>query len=152
MNVDVQIVSKAGGIPAAEEIRRWVERAASDEAQDPDAEISVRVVDEPEMQILNCDFRGQDKPTNVLSFPAGDVEGLPTGVPRTLGDIVVCATVVQREAAEQGKAASDHWGHMLVHGVLHLLGHDHVTESEAHAMEGLERTILAGLGIADPYE
>ena len=152
INVDVQIASKARGIPTPEEIRRWVEFAALNEVRAPDFEISVRVVDEHEMQALNLDFRGQDKSTNVLSFAAGDVAGLPTGVPHTLGDIVVCATVVEREAAEQGKAASDHWGHMLVHGVLHLLGHDHMTESEAEAMEGLERTILAGLGIADPYE
>ena len=151
-NVDVQIASEARGIPAAEDIRRWVEHAASAEARDRDLEISVRVVDEPEMQALNRDYRDQDKPTNVLSFPAGEVEGLPSEVSCMLGDIVVCATVVEREAAAQGKVTSDHWSHMLVHGVLHLLGHDHMTESEAEAMEGLERSILAGLGIADPYE
>jgi probable rRNA maturation factor len=151
-SIEVQIASEAAGIPPPDEIRRWVEYAASRELRGSDAEIAVRVVDEPEMQMLNRDYRDQDKPTNVLSFPAGDVEGLPVDVSRVLGDIVVCATVVAREAAEQGKRPSDHWGHMLVHGVLHLLGHDHMTPSEAVAMEGLERTILAGLGIADPYE
>ena len=124
-NVDVQIASEAQGIPAAEDIRRWVEHAASAGVRDRDFEISVRVVDESEMQALNRDYRDQDKPTNVLSFPAGDVAGLPSDVSHMLGDIVVCATVVEREAAAQGKPASDHWGHMLVHGVLHLLGHDH---------------------------
>jgi probable rRNA maturation factor len=150
--VDVQIASDAPGIPSPDEIRRWVEHAASTEVRVPDAEIAVRVVDEREMQTLNRDYRDQDKPTNVLSFPAGDVDGLPAGAPHLLGDIVVCAAVVAREAAEQGKRPSDHWGHMLVHGVLHLLGHDHMNEAEAEAMESLERTILADLGIADPYE
>jgi probable rRNA maturation factor len=152
MIVDVQIATDAKGVPTSEEIRRWVERAASNELQDPDLEISVRVVDEHEMQHLNREYREQDKTTNVLSFPAGDVAGLPKGVSPVLGDIVICAAVVEREAAEQGKTAADHWGHMLVHGVLHLLGYDHTTASEAEAMEGLEREILADLGIADPYE
>jgi len=152
MNVDVQIVSNAAGIPSADDIGQWVKRAVSTAAADSDAEVSVRVVDEDEMQTLNREYRDQDKPTNVLSFPAGDVDGMPRGVISPLGDIVVCAAVVAREAEEQGKTLGDHWSHMLVHGALHLLGHDHVTESEADAMESLERGILADLGIADPYQ
>jgi probable rRNA maturation factor len=152
MIVDVQIATDAEGIPPPGEIRRWVEHAASNELRDTDHEISVRVVDEDEMRTLNCGYRGQDKTTNVLSFPAGDIAGLPQGISLMLGDIVVCAAVVEREAAEQGKTATDHWGHMLVHGVLHLLGYDHETVSDAEKMEGLEREILAELGIADPYE
>ena len=152
MNVDVQIVSNASGIPSADAIGQWVERAVSTAAAGSDAEVSVRIVDEDEMQTLNRDYRDQDKPTNVLSFPAGGVDGLPPGVTPPLGDIVVCAAVVAREAEEQGKTLNDHWGHMLVHGALHLLGHDHMTTSEASAMESLERKILAGLGIADPYQ
>jgi len=152
MNVDVQIATSVSGIPTVSNIQRWVECAVTTKVVDPATEVLVRVVDEDEMQTLNRDFRDQDKPTNVLSFPAGDVTGLPTGAVWMLGDIVVCAAVVVREAGEQGKALDDHWGHMLVHGVLHLLGHDHETESEADEMEGLEREILAGLGIADPYE
>ena len=152
MNVDVQIATIANGIPPVGDIQRWVAAAVAAKATDPATEVSVRVVDEDEMQTLNRDYRDQDKPTNVLSFPAGDVQGLPTGTDTSLGDIVVCATVVAREASEQGKLLDDHWGHMLVHGVLHLLGHDHMTESEADEMERLEREILAGLGIADPYE
>jgi len=151
MKVDVQVVSDAAGIPSADDIGQWVERAVSMLAADSDAEVSVRVVDEDEMQTLNRDYRDQDKPTNVLSFPAGNVDGLPREIVPPLGDIVVCAAIVAREAEEQGKTLNDHWGHMLVHGALHLLGHDHMTESEAEAMEGLEREILAGFGIADPY-
>ena len=152
MNVDVQIVSNAAGIPSADDIGQWVKRAVSTVAADSDAEVSVRIVDEDEMQTLNREYRDQDKPTNVLSFPTGDVDGMPPGVTSPLGDIVVCATVVAREAEEQGKTLDEHWSHMLVHGALHLLGHDHLTESQADAMESLEREILAGLGIADPYQ
>lgn len=152
MNVDVQIATSTDGIPSVGDIQHWVKTAIAANVADPSAEVSVRVVDEEEMQILNRDYRDQDKPTNVLAFPAGDVQGLPPGASRSLGDIVVCAAVVAREAGEQGKALDDHWSHMLVHGVLHLLGHDHMTESETGEMEGLEREILAGLGIADPYQ
>ena len=152
MNVDVQIVSNAAGIPSADDIGQWVKRAVSTVAADSDAEVSVRIVDEDEMQTLNRDYRDQDKPTNVLSFPTGDADGMPPGVTSPLGDIVVCAAVVAREAEEQGKTLDEHWSHMLVHGALHLLGHDHLTESQADAMESLEREILAGLGIADPYQ
>ena len=122
-------------------------------AADPerDVEVSVRVVDEAEMQALNRDYRDQDKPTNVLAFPAGDAGFVPPGETPLLGDIVVCAGIVAREADEQGKPLEHHWGHMLVHGTLHLLGHDHATDSEAQAMEALERHILESLGIPDPY-
>jgi probable rRNA maturation factor len=126
-------------------------RAAAAVGRDGDCTVSVRVVDEDEMHTLNRNFRDQDKPTNVLSFPAGEIAGLPASEMPILGDIVVCAGVVTREAAEQGKAVADHWGHMIVHGTLHLLGHDHKSAAEAAAMEGLERDILAGLGITDPY-
>ena len=152
MNVDVQIVSNAAGIPSADDIGQWVKCAVGAAAADSDVEVSVRIVDEDEMQKLNRDYRDQDKPTNVLSFPTGDADAMPPGVTSPLGDIVVCATVVAREAEEQGKTLGDHWSHMLVHGALHLLGHDHLTESEGDAMESLEREILAGLGIADPYQ
>lgn len=156
MNVDIQIVTNADGVPPVGKIQRWVAAAVAakvaDQTDDPAAVVSVRVVDEDEMQTLNRNYRDQDKPTNVLSFPAGDVQGLPADTDTSLGDIVVCAAVVAREAREQGKTLDDHWGHMLVHGVLHLLGHNHMTDSEADEMEGFEREILAGLGIANPYE
>jgi len=103
------------------------------------------------MRGLNRDYRGKDKPTNVLSFPAGQVAGLPDAEPVPLGDIVVCADVVSDEAATQEKAPADHWAHMLVHGTLHLLGFDHEDETDAATMEALETRILAAGGVADPY-
>ena len=151
MEVEVQIASDASGIPSAASIRQWVASAVGAVAPDRSGDVSVRIVDEDEMRALNKDYRDQDKPTNVLSFPAGTVEGLPAGETPMLGDIVVCANVLTREASEQGKAIADHWGHIVVHGTLHLLGHDHTSEPEASEMETLERDILAGLGIADPY-
>jgi len=109
----------------------------------------VRIVDEPEMRELNARYRHKDYPTNVLSFPAE----LPPGVDvPLLGDIVICAPVVNREATEQHKAPRAHWAHMLVHGTLHLLGHDHERERDAAVMEALERRILAGLKFPDPYQ
>jgi len=151
MSIDVQVASDAAGIPSGEAVRGWVERTVR--ATDPrrDAEVSVRIVDEPEMHVLNRDYRDQDKPTNVLAFPAGDADFVPPGEAPLLGDVVVCAGVVAREAQEQGKLLEHHWAHMLVHGTLHLLGYDHISEEQAETMEALERRILGGFGIADPY-
>jgi probable rRNA maturation factor len=151
MSVDVQVASDAAGIPDAEDIREWVEHTIRVTGPRRDCDVSIRIVDAGEMQVLNRDYRDQDKPTNVLAFPAGDAGFAPPGERPLLGDIVVCAGIVAQEAGEQGKALGDHWGHMLVHGTLHLLGHDHQTDHEAEAMESLERDILASLGIADPY-
>lgn len=150
VSVDVQNASAAAGAPDDEEIQALVAVVIGQYANLPAAEVSVRIVDEDEGRQLNKDFRGKDKATNVLSFPAGH-EGLPKDMPRSLGDIVICAPVVEREAAEQGKAPADHWAHMLVHGALHLLGYDHQAEQDAEAMEALERQILAAHGVADPY-
>lgn len=136
------------GVPAAASFRRWVEAALSGAKRRRATELSIRIVDATEGRALNRDYRGKDYATNVLSFEAD----LPPGLKLPLiGDIVICAPVVAREAAEQGKPPRDHWAHLTVHGVLHLLGHDHILEAEAEAMEALETRILAGLGIADPY-
>ena len=151
MIVDIQIAAADAGIPAIESIREWVQLAVNETEPGRDVEVSVRVVDEHEMRKLNRDYRQQDKPTNVLAFPAGDAAFVPPGERPLLGDIVVCASVVAREADEQGKPLDHHWCHMLVHGILHLLGHDHDTDQEAKAMEAVERRVLASLGIADPY-
>jgi probable rRNA maturation factor len=134
----------------SEDIADWVGRTA-DSVGEGESEISVRVVDVTEMQQLNSEFRGKDSPTNVLSFPAGDIDGLPDGTEKPLGDLVVCASVVNDEAATQGKAVEDHWAHMIVHGTLHLLGFDHEKDAEAAVMESREIKILHDHGIANPY-
>jgi len=113
------------------------------------AVVSVILTDDAEQQRLNRDFRGKDAPTNVLSFPIGDAT--PDGGPTILGDVVLAFETVAREAAEQKKPLADHLRHLVVHGVLHLLGFDHETDAEAEVMEALEREILAGLGVPDPY-
>ena len=112
------------------------------------ASVSVRIVDAEEGRALNQRWRERDRPTNVLSFPADLPPELELPL---LGDLVLCAPVVLREAAEQGKRAEDHWAHLVIHGVLHLLGMDHQDDAEAEEMEQREREILATLGIGDPY-
>ncbi|MCZ8063704.1 rRNA maturation RNase YbeY [Silanimonas sp.] len=135
------------GLPAAASVRRWVEAALA--GQRRAIELSVRYVDSDEGRALNRDYRGKDYATNVLSFP---VE-LPPGVRSPLlGDLVICAPVVALETLGQDKPLAHHHAHLVVHGVLHLLGMDHErSEAEADAMEARERTILARLGIPDPY-
>jgi probable rRNA maturation factor len=137
------------GLPAAASFRRWVTAAL--EGRVRRADLALRLVDEAEGQALNRHYRGKDYATNVLSFPAELPPGLPPGTLPILGDIVVCAPVVLREAREQGKPANAHFAHLTVHGVLHLLGFDHDDPREAVAMETLECQILASLDIADPY-
>ena len=132
------------------QLPQWV--AAALKGRIREADLAIRVVDAKEGQSLNRHYRGKDYATNVLSFPAEVPEGLPKGVKfPLLGDLVICAPVVAREAEEQGKALNAHYAHLTVHGVLHLLGWDHEDDKEADAMEQLEREILAELGIADPY-
>ncbi|MDX1500478.1 MAG: rRNA maturation RNase YbeY [Woeseiaceae bacterium] len=153
LTVDVEICCDPGGVPGEEFLRLWVGRAlAAANVELPGAaEVALRVVSPDEIRALNSRYRGRDRPTNVLSFPAERPAGLPDDVPATLGDIVVCAAVVAAEAAEQDKAGEAHWAHMLVHGTLHLLGFDHAAPAEATRMETLEAEILARSGIADPY-
>jgi probable rRNA maturation factor len=109
--------------------------------------LTVALMSDRGVRRLNRDFRGKDRPTNVLSFPAGIVAGRRV----ELGDVALALGVVRREAREQGKAAADHLAHLMVHGVLHLLGYDHENDHDAERMEQLERKALATLGIADPY-
>ena len=136
------------GLPGPTSFRRWAEAALRGAHWRKPAELSIRIVDSAEAAALNRDFRGRDYATNVLSFPAEP----PPGVSWTLlGDLAMCAPVVLREAVEQRKSARDHWAHLTIHGVLHLLGHDHLENQEAEAMETLEKYILARIGIADPY-
>jgi probable rRNA maturation factor len=135
----IQRASRAAHIPADRSLRRWAATVLP-----PGAEVTLRYVAEAEGRRLNHEFRGRDYATNVLSFPYGE---------RPLrGDIVICAPVVAREAREQGKAVVAHHAHLLVHGLLHLQGHDHeLGEREARRMEARERRILALLGFPDPY-
>lgn len=138
------------GVPAAVSFRKWV--AAALRGRIREADLAIRLVGAREGRALNRHYRGKDYATNVLSFPAELPEGLPKGVKLPLlGDLVLCAPVVAREAKEQNKDLRAHYAHLTVHGCLHLLGWDHEEPREAEAMEGLERVILAGLGLPDPY-
>lgn len=151
VTIDLQLASEAAGLPTAEQLQAWVETALS--SRHDDAELCIRIVDAPESQQLNRDYRGKDKPTNVLSFPFE----APVGIELQwldncpLGDLVICAPVVMTEADQQDKPLLHHWAHMVVHGVLHLLGYDHISDEQAQEMEPLEVQILAKLGIDDPY-
>ncbi|HSG59691.1 MAG TPA: rRNA maturation RNase YbeY [Woeseiaceae bacterium] len=153
VTADIHVACDAEGIPSTALIREWISAAVrgAGVASDADIEVGVRVVSADEMRELNRQYREQGKATNVLSFDAGDIAGLPAGMPRFLGDVVICAAVVADEARQQGKPLEAHWAHMLVHGTLHLLGHDHVTDAEAETMEALETRILAAGKVADPY-
>ncbi|MGP1572531.1 MULTISPECIES: rRNA maturation RNase YbeY [Aggregatibacter] len=147
MIIDLQIAcEQETGLPTAEQIEQWATAAV--QPQSDEVEMTVRIVDEAESHALNLNYRGKDRPTNVLSFPfeCPDEVELPL-----LGDLVICRQVVEREAQEQEKPLMAHWAHMVVHGSLHLLGYDHIEDDEAEEMESLETQIMTGLGFADPY-
>jgi len=149
MPVEIQRQLELEGIPDNASLRACAEAALDDPAQ---ADICLRIVDEAEGRALNLEWRGRDYATNVLSFPGSIPPGLPAGaVPGLMGDVVLCAPVIAREARAQHKPLTDHWAHLVVHGVLHLRGFDHIEQPSAARMERLERRILAGLGIPDPY-
>jgi probable rRNA maturation factor len=147
IDLDLQIVAEASDLPSEADILRWVAAAVGDAMAE--AQLTVRITDEAEIRELNATYRGKDYATNVLSFPFEAPPGVDLPL---LGDIVVCAAVVAREAAEQGKPLQAHWAHMVIHGTLHLLGYDHIEEVDAEEMEGLEIALLADLGYANPYE
>jgi probable rRNA maturation factor len=145
--VNVQDVAHVKGTPSPQQLRAWARRALGAAAR---GELTLRIVDEEESAALNSRYRRKRGPTNVLSFGGGDAPETRGELP-PLGDLVICAAVVQREAREQGKPAPAHWAHMVVHGVLHLQGYDHETSAEAATMEERERELLAALGFPDPY-
>lgn len=149
MSQNVQIKNVSGvraGIPSRQRLCDWVVLVLAEER--PQASVAIRIVGEAESEQLNSQWRGKYKPTNVLSFPMSLPDGIGDGF---IGDLVVCAPVVAREAQEQGKLPAAHWAHMVVHGVLHLLGYDHETETDAEKMESRETRLLASLGFPDPY-
>lgn len=145
-DIDVQYALSAPGLPSEDEIRGWALAALA--AHDRAAELTVRIVDEAEITALNRRYRGKDGPTNVLSFP---YEGFADVAGGLLGDVVICAPVVLAEAAQQGRPAAAHWAHLVIHGVLHLLGYDHQHAPDAERMEGRESELLAGLGFPNPW-
>ena len=157
--IDLQLATEAEPLPSLEQLEQWVGLATA-QLEKP-AEVTIRLVDDAESQQLNLDYRGKDKPTNVLSFPAEmdafeaefDIPELMAelGDDNYLGDLVISAPTVAREAQEQQKSLMDHWAHLVIHGCLHLQGYDHIEDAEAELMEGLEIQLLAKLGIANPY-
>ena len=136
------------GLPAPASFRRWAEATLQERLRRVD--LAIRLVGDREGRALNRHYRGKDYATNVLSFPAELPEDVRMKMP-VLGDIVMCAPVIAREAREQGKPLNAHYAHLTVHGILHLLGWDHENEREAEAMETLEREILGSMGFEDPY-
>ena len=156
LELDVQLAAEAAtDLPAGADFPAWIEAALQGAASEGGKQIagsalSLRLVGMEEGAELNSTWRHKAGPTNVLAFP-GPAEGLPPGVPREFGDLVICLPVVLREAAEQGKPTVSHLAHLVVHGTLHLLGYTHDEEADAARMEALETRVLAGLGIPDPY-
>jgi probable rRNA maturation factor len=138
--------------PAEEDFDAWLQAALRSAGVDANCQLTVRIVDEAESARLNERYRQRSGATNVLSFPAELPAAVLAQLPsRPLGDLAICAPLVAREADEQGKKRRDHWAHLVIHGVLHLLGYDHQAPVEAERMESLEVVILAGLGVDDPY-
>ena len=151
MNVTIELVNASGerGLPLRRQFKLWTEAALQGAGQSgPYHSVSIRLVNKEEAASLNNHYRHKDYATNVLSFP------VPAGLQAAgqLGDLALCAAVVKQEAAEQHKPAVNHWAHLVVHGVLHLLGYDHEINKDARKMETLEVKILASLGIPDPYQ
>ena len=144
--VEIQTIHPSPGQPTETQIQLWVDTALTDYPDD--TEIVVRIVDAKESTELNEIYRLKSGPTNILSFPVEIPEEIELNL---LGDLVICAPVLEKEALDQNKALQDHWAHIVIHGVLHLLGYDHIEDDEAELMEAKEITILSHLGIKNPY-
>lgn len=148
ISIAVQDASSCPTVPPRASIRRWAKAALRGRAR---GEVTIRIVNAAESAELNLRYRERPSATNVLSFPAGDTSAVPDQAPVPLGDVVICASVVESEALAQGKAIEAHWAHIVVHGLLHLYGYDHDTAAQAQVMESKERTLLAEFGFPDPY-
>jgi probable rRNA maturation factor len=145
--LDFQMVSESKQLPAQGLFKKWVDTVLQDESQN--SEIVIRIVDEQEMIQFNVQYREKTGSTNILSFPFDPPEGVDSDL---LGDLLICAPVIEAEARQQNKQLEHHWAHMVVHGVLHLIGYNHIDELEAEEMEALEIKILRSIKIDDPYE
>jgi probable rRNA maturation factor len=148
-HITVQHAVPKNEMPTVAQLKQWTRKVLQNKKLN--VEITIRVVDVAEMTELNKQYRHKIGPTNVLSFPFDMSMSFVNGPP-LVGDIVICAAVVNREAEEQGKSKTAHWAHMVIHGTLHLLGYDHETTMDASIMEPLEITILQELGFANPYQ
>lgn len=145
--LDLQIACEdQQGLPGEQDFQRWLDGTIL--SFQAESEVTIRLVDIEESHQLNHTYRNMDKPTNVLSFP---FEAPPEIELPLLGDLIICRQVVEKEAAEQNKILFTHWAHMVVHGSLHLLGYDHITDDDAEEMESLETEIMQELGYPDPY-
>ncbi|MDA0145399.1 MAG: rRNA maturation RNase YbeY [Vibrio toranzoniae] len=147
IELDLQLaVENEQGLPTEQDIQLWLDKTIPQFQEN--AELTVRIVDTEESHQLNHEYRGKDKPTNVLSFPFEAPPGIELDL---LGDLIICRQVVEKEAEEQNKPLLAHWAHMVVHGSLHLLGYDHIEDDEAEEMESLETEIMQAMGFEDPY-
>lgn len=166
LNIDIQVENVEDTLPEENEFKNWIastldqvrlqrhsEKGRTKKLlKEQTVELTLRIVNEEEGSSLNQTYRGKIGPTNVLSFPFEAPEGLPDDLQiPLLGDIVLCAPLVKKQALEQNKAEKNHWAHLTIHGILHLLGYDHCNDEEAAIMENLEINILSKLGISDPY-
>ena len=145
IEVEVQRKTSISSLPSDQQFEQWATAVLRGQGE---AELVIRLVDQDESRRLNEQFANRNKPTNVLSFPAGLPPSI--GLP-LLGDIVICAPLVEREAEDQNKTILAHWAHLTIHGILHLLGHDHQSEDEAADMEALETGLVQSFGFPDPY-
>jgi len=146
ITLDLQIACDEQRLPSQQDFELWLQAVLS--TVKPDAEVTIRLVEPSESQELNHQYRGKDRPTNVLSF---EFEAPPMLELDLLGDLIICKQIIEKEAIEQEKPLLNHWAHMVVHGTLHLLGYDHIDDDQAIEMESLEKEILANLAIDDPY-
>ncbi|MGS2721605.1 rRNA maturation RNase YbeY [Paraglaciecola aestuariivivens] len=155
--IDLQIACQDYALPSEAQIQLYLDKLLAN-LELANKELTVRIVEEDEIQQLNQQYRGKDSPTNVLSFPFEapsffpEQSNLDENLNDFLGDIVICAPVVEKEAQAQHKQLNHHWAHMLIHGTLHLLGYDHIEEQDAQVMENIEIAVLKELAIDDPYQ
>ncbi len=145
--LDIQLATQSDNLPDEEQFQLWIDAVLADDQQD--REVVIRIVDEAEMTALNESYRQKTGPTNILSFPFQPPPQIESNL---LGDLIICAPVIDKEAKQQNKKVLDHWVHIVVHGMLHLLGYDHLTVEEAQVMESLEINILQSLHISNPYQ